>query len=341
MDNKDIGNKIINFVSLKKEAKIGDLVSLTGTSRAYLNRVLNGLIDEKRILRLGQTNQTRYVIFDENKLQKFNLKWSKHLVNKSLNEDEVFKNLKYGSDFLNGLTVEVVNILEYAFTEMLNNAIDHSGSQEIVVEFAKQNDVIEFMVNDFGVGIFNNIIKKRGLKNEHEAIQDLLKGKQTTAREFHSGEGIFFTSKIADKFSLISERTELIIDNNIGDFFIKKHRRRQGTTVRFEIRANTSKKLSDVFRHFAPLEEGFNKTEIKVRLYALDTSFISRSQARRLLAGLNDFKEVLLDFEKVETIGQGFADEIFRVWQTAHPKKRITYANANENVEFMIKRALY
>ena len=338
MDNKDINKKIISFISLKKEAKIGDMVSVTGVSRAYLNRVLNGLIEEKKIIRLGQTNQVRYVIFDEEKLQKFNLKWNKRLHNKNLNEDEVFKNLKYGSNFLNDLSLEIKNILEYAFTEMLNNAIDHSGSDEIIVEFVKQGGLIKFIVNDFGIGIFNNVMKKRGLKNEHEAIQDLLKGKQTTAREFHSGEGIFFTSKIADKFSLISERTELIIDNNIGDFFIKKHRRKHGTTVLFEIKINAAKKLTDVFKHFAPVDEGFNKTEIKVRLYTLDTSFISRSQARRLLAGLNDFKEIVLDFEKVETIGQGFADEIFRVWQAAHPQKAIKYINANENVEFMIKR---
>jgi len=58
------------------------------------------------------------------------------------------------------------------------------------------------------------------------------------------------------------------------------------------------------------------------------------------MIGLESFQDVLLDFEGVESIGQAFADEIFRVWQSNHPEIKITYINVNENVEFMIKRAL-
>jgi hypothetical protein len=44
------------------------------------------------------------------------------------------------------------------------------------------------------------------LKNHLEAIQDLLKGKQTTMPKSHSGEGIFFTSKIADNLTISSSQ---------------------------------------------------------------------------------------------------------------------------------------
>ena len=33
-----------------------------------------------------------------------------------------------------------------------------------------------------------------------------------------------------------------------------------------------------------------------------------------------------------------FADEVFRVFQNEHPKVKISYLNANADVEFMVKR---
>lgn len=52
-----------------------------------------------------------------------------------------------------------------------------------------------------------------------------------------------------------------------------------------------------------------------------------------------NFKVLVLDFDKVPTIGQAFADEIFRVFTAKHPGVEIRCVNMNENVEFMIKRA--
>lgn len=335
MDKKE---NILKYIIGKKETKISDLIQLTGFSRAYLNRILRDLIANKKIMRLGRTNQVRYVLYNEKILQTEDDIWRKQLQNHKLNEDEVFKDVKYNSHFFSDVPEQTVSILEYAFTEMLNNAIEHSGSHKITVEFKKDADIIQFIVGDFGIGVFNKMMKSRNLKDEHEAIQDLLKGKQTTAREFHSGEGIFFTSKVADIFSLLSEKTELIMDNTINDIFVRACGHKKGTKVTFKININTKKKLSNIFKHFSSVEHGFTKTEIKVRLYTLDTSFISRSQARRLLAGLNDFHEIILDFDKVEMIGQGFADEIFRTYLNSHPNKKIRYINANPEVEFMIKR---
>ncbi|AWB35747.1 STAS-like domain-containing protein [Orrella marina] len=45
-------------------------------------------------------------------------------------------------------------------------------------------------------------------------------------------------------------------------------------------------------------------------------------------------------FDGVESIGQAFADEIFRVFQNEHPEVSISAQNTNPDVDFMIKRAL-
>ncbi len=81
------------------------------------------------------------------------------------------------------------------------------------------------------------------------------------------------------------------------------------------------------------------KTKKKIKLTAAGGLF-SRSKARRLSKGLEKFKIIELDFADVTEVGQGFADEIFRVFPSQYPGLEITYINANSMTEFMIQRAL-
>jgi len=91
---------------------------------------------------------------------------------------------------------------------------------EVSIEETDKN--IGFKVFDDGIGVFRNIMQKKQLSSELEAIQELLKGKTTTLPHSHSGEGIFFTSKIADIFILESFEYRLRVDNTINDVFIEK-----------------------------------------------------------------------------------------------------------------------
>ena len=96
----------------------------------------------------------------------------------------------------------------------------------------KRADTLVFFVNDFGIGVFRNVMQKQKLKSELEAIQDLLKGKTTTQPHAHSGEGIFFTSKVADIFSLESFGKKLTINNILNDIFIEEVKpSKRGTKV--------------------------------------------------------------------------------------------------------------
>ena len=202
-------------------------------------------------------------------------------------------------------------------------------------------DSVDFIVSDHGIGIFYNIMKKRKLQNELEAIQDLLKGKQTTAPKEHTGEGIFFTSKAADALFIQSAKKRLEFRTSLDDVFVKDTPyARKGTKVTFSIDARSKRRLERVFREHTEGSFDFQKTKVIVRLYGIDTDHISRSQARRILSGLESFKTIVLDFRLVDTVGQAFADEVFRVWKGRYPHSTIQYQDANENVLFMIKRAL-
>ncbi|MCX6112011.1 MAG: STAS-like domain-containing protein [Proteobacteria bacterium] len=71
-----------------------------------------------------------------------------------------------------------------------------------------------------------------------------------------------------------------------------------------------------------------------------EEQYVSRSQAKRILLALDKFEKIILDFKDVKTVGQGFVDEVFRVFKQEHPNIEIEYVNANDNVLFMLKRGL-
>jgi hypothetical protein len=176
------------------------------------------------------------------------------------------------------------------------------------------------------------------LASPFEALAELTKGKVTTVPEHHTAEGVFFTSKAVERFELEANGVEWIVDNARADYTARQTNRAEGTRVRFVAPRAPRKALSDVFaEHTDDLE--FMRTRTHVKLFAIGTEFMSRSEARRLLHGLDRFREVVLDFEAVELAGQGFADEVFRVWPAAHPETRITTQNLAPAVDFVIRRA--
>jgi hypothetical protein len=48
---------------------------------------------------------------------------------------------------------------------------------------------------------------------------------------------------------------------------------------------------------------------------------------------------VVIDFNGVEGVGQGFADEVFRVWARAHPQIELAPVGMSPAVAFMVERA--
>ncbi len=334
-------SKKIILALAQKEGNISSeqIAELLGISRQYAQRILRELVQEGLLIKLGSTRGASYAV--PANAGKSTWKFTKRFHNKNLAEHTVLQDVEGKAQFKESLPENLRSIFDYAFSEMLNNAIEHSESENIQVEVEKRGGNLLFSVNDFGIGVFKNIMRKRHLKNELEAIQDLLKGKTTTQPQAHSGEGIFFTSKVADLFSLESFGQKLVIDNILNDIFIDAVKpSKKGTKVFFQISCNSQKHLNDIFQEFQtdPTEHAFDKTEIQIKLYTLGTVHVSRSQARRVLSGLEKFKSIVLDFDQVPTIGQAFADEIFRVFKNKYPDISIVPTNMNDTVRFWVER---
>lgn len=339
---KDIKKLILKKIKDNGEITVSKVAKETGFSRVYVHRFFQELTESGTLTKIGHANKTRYVFASNKFIKKAKsnlLNFGRIFDNKNLKEDWVFSLIKSETGIFDGIKGNVAHILEYAFTEMLNNAIEHSGSSKIKVNMKRDEVIIRFDVIDWGVGIFEKLIHARHLANAEEAIQDLLKGKQTTNPEAHSGEGIFFTRRVADTFSIRSSTKKLFFNNKIEDFTIITIKPIFGTRIMFSIAVDSKKEIGDIFNKYAGESLEFGTTEVTVRLYERGmTTFISRSQARRILYGLDKFKKIIIDFDNVKAIGQGFADEVFRVWQNKNLNIEIIAKNTNQDVDFMIKR---
>lgn len=341
---KDIKTLIIRNIEKKDSVSSGQLASILNISRQAIHRHLSALVREGRILRQGSSRRTTCYILNTpsavRKLWKGARRFQKRVRARGLEEDRLLKDVEGQPGLFDGLSAEARTNFDYTFTEIVNNAIEHSRTTFIQIDVAISGKLGSFTVADAGVGIFKNIQEKNRLAGELEAIGDLIKGKQTTMPERHSGEGIFFTSKIADRFVIESHKKRLIIDNDLDEVFVEDIRFRKGTRVRFEFKIESRRRLDELFREYTNENFEFQKSSVRVRLFAAGETYISRSQAKRLVHSLERFREVVLDFKGVETVGQAFADEVFRVFQKLHPEIVITSVNCNENVDFMIRRAL-
>jgi anti-sigma regulatory factor (Ser/Thr protein kinase) len=232
-------------------------------------------------------------------------------------------------------------ILDFAFTEMVNNAIDHSGGTVVATRWFLEPDRVAFEVEDDGVGAFRRMRESRGLERDFDSIGEIAKGKQTTAPQRHSGLGIYFSSRMASRFILSSGQLTWTVDNEREDEAIGwLDQERRGTLVRCEVSGTTTTEITDVFDAFSDAETfGFNKSTIRVSLFG-EGDFVSRSEAKRMGAHLETFDLVELDFTGIQQVGQGFVDELFRVWPRDHPGTRLVPVHANPAVVSMIAKAV-
>lgn len=342
---KNYEDFILHLAKVKKRITSSDIIGAIDEekkpSRQYINRFLKVLVKQEKLLKGGSTRGAFYVLPENEEYITALTKVKLRIRNVDLKEHEVLEEIKERALFFPAVKRNVQDIFNFAFSEMLNNAIDHSESRDIEVELYKDGNDLIFEVRDTGIGVFRSIKEKRKLDTELSAIQDLLKGKTTTMPQAHSGEGIFFTSKMADVFILDSYEYRLRIDNSLPDIFVESLKPlKRGTRVKFRISLGSKRHTTDIFQRYVSNRDtlAFDKTDVQIKLYTMGTIHVSRSQARRVLAGLDKFKTIILDFDQVPTVGQGFADEIFRVFAARHPEIIIKSINMNEAVQFMIDR---
>lgn len=331
---------ILRHLKRRKSATGSELADLLGVTRQAIHKHLRSLILDGLVVKRGSTRSAVYLPSKQGSAPATAMSLTRTYLISSLAEDRVFEEMSLSLGLRSAISPRAMTIVRYAFTEILNNAVDHSRSTRCVVQLEIGPRDCTFMVRDAGIGIYESVRSKYKLLDEATAMRELLKGKVTTMKERHSGEGIFFVSRAADVLRIRSHRTILTFDNRLHDTIVEQARMLRGTDVRFAINRRSRRDLTAVFREYAPDEFDlqFQRTRVLVRLHF--DEYVSRSEARRLLSGLEKFREVVLDFYLVKSIGQGFADEVFRVFPAQHPGLSMRAENAAPAVDAMIRHVI-
>jgi anti-sigma regulatory factor (Ser/Thr protein kinase) len=334
IDPAVIDAAILRLVAEHPRGLAPAVATMLGVSKPPVIKRIRALVETGFLLREGGSTRPIYSP-GPNSRQLFEYSLS------GLAEDRVWS--KDVSPLLKSLHQNVVDIAHHGLTEMVNNAIDHSSGTKVFVYVVRDPAKIWMRIQDNGVGIFKKISEALGLPDERLALLELSKGKLTTDPQRHSGEGIFFTSRMFDEFVITSGELSFNHDESYeDDLLFERDEIREGTTVDMLIRTDSKRDIADVFKDYSsgPDDYSFAKTIVPVRLARIGgENLISRSQAKRLMQRVDRFKTVVLDFDGVEKIGQAFADEIFRVFANAHPEVELIPGHATPEVQQMIRRA--
>lgn len=336
-NTREVAKFILAQIRDGEENLVKTAVDRFGISRQAVYGRISRMVDQGLLVPIGGKTRARRFALKRTDLGRVSLP-----VSSSLEESAVW--LKTAKPWLSGLALpqNLMSICAYGFTEMVNNVIDHSESEKLDVEVYHNPLDLGIEIRDDGIGIFYKIKNALGLDDERQSILELSKGKFTTDPQRHSGEGIFFTSRIFDSFAITSRGVHFRHFAEGDDWLVDDWEFTGGTRVRMEIAKDSTRTTKDVIDRYSKDDESysFSKTHVPISLARYgDDNLISRSQAKRVLSRFERFEEVMLDFHGVASIGQAFADEIFRVFRIQNPQIEVYVFRANKEVQDMISRA--
>ncbi len=297
----------------------------TNTIHTYINELLeSGVIDK--------SGRGQYKLVNTESV--YNFKRSEN----TLSSEMVIYSICMES-LVSQMPENVQHIWSYAFSEMVNNVIDHSEAENLQVVISHNSLHTSVSIIDDGVGIFEKIKKHFSLSTLDEAICELFKGKLTTDELHHSGEGIFFSSKMMDTFWISSGGKIFSASKYSPDAILDNENMPSGTCVYMRLSNYSHKTAREFFDMYSDDDGAFYKTRIPIK-NLFDTPPVSRSQAKRLCNRLEKFGEVVLDFDGISWMGQGFAHELFVVYSKSHPQIKFSPINMNESVTNMYNHAV-
>ncbi len=326
---QDKKNTIIMYL-LEKISQGAEGVSKTvsetfGLSRNTVSSYINELVDKKIIFK--EKRDTYRLITEE---YHYDLRRSEGQL-----DNDTFAYCNYLEPLIKHLPENIQRIWNYSLSEMVNNVMDHSEAETLELVIFMNYLSTSVMLKDNGVGIFEKIKIHFNLPNLDEAICELFKGKLTTDSANHSGEGIFFTSKLMDRYFIVSGNkiftTDKFEDEHVST---AKEKITEGTLVFMSLSNFSNKKTFEIFDDYSNDEGSFIKTRIPLKNIFSDAP-VSRSQANRVCNRLDKFKEVIIDFEGLQWMGQGFAHQMFVVYKNQHPEIEFIPVNMNEAVTKM------
>ncbi len=327
----EIKHFILERIGLGDPALIQRVVSAYDISDKTVYRYIKELEQNGCIIRKGRRLSLFTTVHNVNLNMKEALKSG---------EDIIFRDRIL--PILSDLPKKIINIWEYMITGLLNNIFEHSEADTINIELQKSPVKTKVLIKDNGIGIFNKLRKYYKLQNFEDVILELYKGTLTTDPDTHSGDGLFFISRLPDDFAIISSG-KFFSYQNISKILpeieelssITGKQNFAGTAIYLSLSAASKKDTAEILSSYSGEYGNLFSTSIPLgNIYA--AAPVSRSQAKRLSSCFKNFSEVMLDFEGLNFIGQSFAHELFTVYAQSHPETKLIPVNISDDIRLML-----
>jgi anti-sigma regulatory factor (Ser/Thr protein kinase) len=241
------------------------------------------------------------------------------------------------------LPAHVLAMVQHAFTELLNNAIDHSEGSNVVLSLRQTTSHVQLLISDDGRGLFDQVRERLAINDPAQVMLELSKGRLSSQPDRHTGRGLFFTARLADIFDLHANQVAFQQRDWAPHHWARGRAvKPSGSSIYLAIALDTPRTLDQVLRSASLDSAGYGIEQIHLPLRLLTSeqvSLASRSQARKVAHRLTQFKRAELDFGGVDDIGQGFADELFRVFARQQAEVELVVCNASRKVQDMIAMA--
>lgn len=243
------------------------------------------------------------------------------------------------------LPAPVQRMAQHAFTELVNNAIDHSEGTQVTVSMRQTPAQLQLLVSDDGCGLFRRIEESFDITEPAFAMLELAKGRLTSQPGRHCGQGLVVTSQLADVFDLRAnaaafQRREWATASWQGMPVQAALADRPGTSVYLAIALDTARTLDSVQRAQSAdaCSLAFDRTRVPLRLVASGAmpALASRADARRVAARLAAFRRAEIDFSGLGEVGHAFAHELFSVYRREHPEVELVAVGAAPPVAEML-----
>jgi anti-sigma regulatory factor (Ser/Thr protein kinase) len=308
------------------------LAARTGRSRAAAQRLLGRLVDAQWLERDGSR---RRPLYRPGALRQVVRRYALA----GLEEDR-----PWAQDFAAALALPaaVARMLRHALSELLNNAIEHSGGRTVTVSMRRTPLQAQLLVADDGRGAFDAIRAACAIDDPAQAMFEIAKGRLTTRPADHGGRGLYHTAALADVFDLHANGHGWRRIAGGADGEDAAAARWQpvrtpggaGTAVYVAVAIDTARTLDQALR--AGSREGcrgwIDHARLPLRLLADDGVLESRALARRAAWRLERCAAATLDYAGIRDVGPAFADEIGRVLPQRLPGLQWQHVNASAAV---------
>lgn len=323
---------ILDNLSRHRRDIIYAAIKRFGVSRQAVLKHMHTLINNKQVVAHGKTRDRFYELRPQvnyNKTIPIDSKFSTQVV--------ISKNILPN---IVSLPKNLVEIIQFSITALLNNISDHSKATKLYFKLYLTYDDFHMVINDNGNGIFGHISSILNLNSIQSAALEIAKGQVTTDQENHSGDELNTVIHLFDVAVIESNGIFLKYINKTSNYSTGPSLQQKGTRIHLKINPDSKRTCEKTFKKLFDIENRYTNVPVCILRQNKNEQINSRNQAKTIISNLNNIKKVKFDFNNVDLIGPAFADELIRGLSKREKVVEVQWINSNEMIDIMMSHAV-